>query len=249
MNDWITCLFEHKELLEMGHLQRADDLNLGLGWLYYSMVRVVRPSKVVVIGSYRGFTPLVFGKALADNVEGGTVCFIDPSFVDSFWRNPQEVQQYFAGLGVTNIQHFLMTTQQFVESEGYRSLGEVGVVFIDGYHSEEQARFDYEAFEDLVPSDGMILFHDSVRICNTEIYGPDQVYEHRVKCFIDKLKERLDLQVLDLSFGGGVTLVRKVAETEVDFSGRQDYERNSTLTDIQIASSFSLAPQQSEDAT
>lgn len=88
-----------------------------------------------------------------------------------------------------------MTTQQFVETEGYRSLGEVGIVFIDGYHSEEQARFDYEAFEDLVPSDGIIPFHDSMSVRSSEIYGPNRAYRYSVKFFIDKLRERSELQV------------------------------------------------------
>src|SRR5207302_207272 len=76
----------------------------------------------------------------------GHVYFLDPSLVDDFWKDPQAVQDYFAGFGLSNIRHFLMTTQQFVASEAYRSLGPVGIVFVDGYHSEEQARFDYEAF-------------------------------------------------------------------------------------------------------
>ena len=34
MNQWISQVFSHEELLGMGHDQRAEDLNLGLGWLY-----------------------------------------------------------------------------------------------------------------------------------------------------------------------------------------------------------------------
>ena len=33
MIDWISRLFEHSELTRMGHGQRVEDLNLGLGWL------------------------------------------------------------------------------------------------------------------------------------------------------------------------------------------------------------------------
>ncbi len=209
MKDWINNLFANLDLLRMGHYQRAEDRNLGLGWIYYALARVLRPSKVIVIGSFRGFVPLIFGKALADNSEGGSVSFIDPSFVDDFWKDEPGVEQFFAGFGVNNIQHFLMTTQQFVDSENYRSLGKVGIVFIDGYHSEEQVRFDYEAFQDSLSPDGFILFHDSVRVRTSRMYGPDRLYEHRVKYFIDNLKADPTLQVFDLPFGDGVTLVRK----------------------------------------
>lgn len=209
MKEWIQALFENKDLLRMGHHQRAEDANLGLGWLYYAFARILRPAKVVVIGSFRGFVPLIFSRALADNTEGGQVWFIDPSLVDDFWKDPSAVQRFFGGFGANNIEHFLMTTQQFVNSERYRSLGEVGIVFVDGYHSEEQARFDYEAFQDHLSAEGIVLFHDSVRVRTSRMYGPDRHYEHRVKCFVDTLKNNSHLQVFDLPFGDGITLVRR----------------------------------------
>lgn len=213
MDEWIRKLFDNPDLLRMGHLQRAEDANLGFGWLYYGLARVLRPARVVVIGSYRGFTPLVFARALADNLEGGRVVFIDPSLVDDFWKDAPAVHSYFAGYGIENIDHHLLTTQQFVESKAYRTLGEVGIVFVDGFHSEEQARFDFEAFEPLLAANGFVLFHDSARIRMSKFYGADRQYEHRVKVFVDRLKTRGDLQVLDLPFSAGVTLVRRAGVT------------------------------------
>lgn len=212
MKTWIAQLFEHPELLRMGHAQRADDLNLGLGWLYYGLARTLRPRTVVVIGSYRGFVPLVFGRALADNREGGSVLFIDPSLVDDFWRDPASVEKYFTGLGVENVCHFLMTTQEFVQSDAYAGLGEVGIVFVDGHHSPEQARFDYEAFAPFVPDDGVVLFHDTRRERTSKVYGPDHLYRCDVKRLIRELRQDPALQVLDLPWGEGITLVRRPGE-------------------------------------
>jgi predicted O-methyltransferase YrrM len=209
MKEWIHTLFETKDLLRMGHDQRAEDANLGLGWLYYALARILRPSTIVVIGSFRGFAPLVFSKALADNTEGGQVWFIEPSLVDDFWKDPSAVRKYFGEFGASNVEHFLMTTQQFVISEKYHSLAEVGIVFVDGYHSEEQARFDYEAFQGRLSAEGIVLFHDSVRVRTSKMYGPDRLYEHRVKYFVDSLKNDSTLQVFDLPFGDGITLVRR----------------------------------------
>jgi predicted O-methyltransferase YrrM len=209
MKEWIQTLFETEDLLRMGHHQRAEDANLGLGWLYYALARILRPRRVVVIGSFRGFVPLIFSKALADNSEGGQVCFVDPSLADDFWKEPSAVHKFFGGYGASNIEHFLMTTQQFMMSEKYRSLKEVGIVFVDGYHSEEQARFDYEAFQDRLSAEGIVLFHDSVRVRTSRMYGPERLYEHRVKCFVDTLKNKPNLQVFDLPFGDGITLVRR----------------------------------------
>ena len=102
-----------------------------------------------------------------------------------------------------------MTTQQFVQSEAFQRLGAVGIVFIDGYHTEEQARFDYHAFQNRLTQDAVILFHDSIRVRQSGMYGPDRVYTHRVKCFMDVLKQDPALQVFDLPYGDGVTMVRR----------------------------------------
>ncbi len=194
----------------MGHNQRADDASLGLGWLYYALGRILHPRAAVVIGSYRGFVPLLLGRACGDSVERGEVTFIDPSLVDDFWKKPDEVRAYFRSFGIENVRHFAMTTQQFVETDAYRDLGAVGLVFIDGYHSAEQARFDYEAFEPLLAPRGIVLLHDSMVVRRSQIYGADRAFEIRVRDFIDELKRDPRLQIFDLPFGTGVTLVRKL---------------------------------------
>ena len=86
-------------MLQMGHAQRAEDLNLGLGWLYYGLARLLRPQRIVVIGSYRGFAPMLFARALADNGEGGRVTLIEPSLVDDFWTDSNRVAAHFSEAG------------------------------------------------------------------------------------------------------------------------------------------------------
>jgi hypothetical protein len=209
LDGWIGRLFEEPELLQMGHCQRLEDQNLGLGWLYYGFARLIRPQTIVSIGSWRGFVPLVFGKALADNAEEGRVVFIDPSLVDDFWKDPAAVRRHFAAHDLTNVQHFRMTTQEFVQSDAYRSLGDVGIVMVDGYHTAEQARFDYDAFVRFVPSHGVTMLHDSLDLNTVKLYGPDRAYQRTVKYFVDQLKADSALQVIDLPFAKGLTLVRK----------------------------------------
>jgi predicted O-methyltransferase YrrM len=211
LSDWITHLLGQPELTRMGHAQRAQDSNLGLGWLYYALGRMIRPATAVVIGSYRGFVPLVLARALADNAEGGQVVFIDPSLVDDFWKDTGVVQSYFATLGITNITHHLLTTQQFIETPAYRELGPVGLVFIDGFHSAEQARLDFESFADRLTPTGMILLHDSVWRMSTGMYGPQRNYVHGVVDYIAELKQQSEWQVFDFPMGDGVTAVRRSA--------------------------------------
>lgn len=206
---WIARLYEQPGLLCMGHNQCAEDLNLGLGWIYYGLARLLRPRRAVVIGSWRGFVPLVIGRACRDNAEPGRVTFVDPSLVDDFWTDPAATQRHFAGFGLDNVEHHLMTTQQFVESTAYRELGEVGLLFVDGYHTAAQARFDYHAFDPLLAPRALVLFHDSMVLRTSPIYGPDRPYEVDVRHFIDELRQDPALQLLDLPFGTGLTVLRR----------------------------------------
>jgi predicted O-methyltransferase YrrM len=209
LTQWIARLYQEPDLLRMGHNQGAQDLNLGLGWVYYALARLLQPRRAVVIGSYRGFVPLCIGRACQENLARGTVTFIDPSFVDEFWKDPARTRAWFAGFGLHNVEHHLATTQQFAESEAYRQLDEVGLLFIDGYHTAEQARFDYRAFEPLLAPRALVLLHDSMVLRTSPIYGPDRQYEVDVKHFIDELRSDPGLQLLDLPFGTGLTVLRK----------------------------------------
>ena len=170
---------------------------------------MLRPATAVVIGSWRGFVPLVLARALADNKEAGQVHFVDPGLVDDFWRDAQRVREYFAGFGATNIEHHLATTQQFIDSAGYRQLSEVGIVFIDGYHTANQARFDFEAFSQKLSQDGVMLLHDSIERKVSSIYGAGREYVHTVAEFAAELKQQSQWQVLDLPCGDGLSIVRR----------------------------------------
>lgn len=209
MDEWIARLFENPAMLRMGHCQSAEDRNLGMGWIYYALGRLLRPARVVVIGSHRGFTPLVFGKALADNGGDGQVWFIDPSLADDFWSDPASVAAHFGTYGVTNVRHFRMTTQEFVASEHYSALGAVDLLHVDGWHTEEQAELDFNAFAPKLTAAAITLFHDSVAMDVSPMYGAERAYTCTVRLFMDRLKRRPDLQVLDLPLGPGLTLVRK----------------------------------------
>ncbi len=209
-SDWMDTLFANPEMMKMGHRQTLEDRNLGLGWLYYALIRIIRPSTVVCIGSWRGFAPITLGHGIKDNNAGGQVVFIDPSLADDQWADPDRTRAWFADFGLDNINHHCMTTQEFVDSEEYNALNEVDLLFVDGYHSAEQARFDHETFEHLLSEDAMILFHDSVRKTISRIYNRDDPYEHTVMEYMNQLKQQENLQVIDFFQGAGVTLVRKV---------------------------------------
>ena len=216
LTDWIAQLFRDPALAAMGHAQRPLELDLGLGWIYHGLARVARPQRVVVIGSHRGFAPMVFARALADNGQGGRVVFIDPSMVDDFWKDPARVAAHFAHYGLDNIDHHASTTEAFADSPDWYSLARsVDIVLVDGYHTEEQARIDHAIVEPLLAPGGYCLFHDSVRERTSRIYGDDRPYRHTVKRYMDSLRADPAFEVLTLPYGDGLCVVRR-ANVEAD---------------------------------
>ena len=209
LESYIANLFSDPQLLRMGHGQGKDDLNLGLGWIYYGLARAIRPKLAVVIGSYRGFVPSVIAKALLDNGDGGKVAFIDPSLVDDFWREPERVKAHFQQLGTPNIQHYLHTTQDFVQTPDYAEMAEIGLLMVDGLHTAEQAQFDYECFLPKLSQDAVCLFHDSLRIRESKLYGVDKAYQHTVRSFMHTLEGRDDTDILTLPIAEGLSLVKR----------------------------------------
>jgi len=207
-DEFIQRLFSDPNMLRMGHLQRQEDLNLGLGWLYYALGRIVRPSRAVVIGSLCGFAPALIAKALSENVEKGEVHFIDPSYVNGFWADAEKVDAHFNGLGTPNIRHYCLTTQKFLETPAYAGLADIGLLMIDGLHTAVQARLDYLSFLDKLSDNAVVLFHDSVRPKVSPIYGKDRAYTHTVHLFMDRLRNTPGLQVFSLPFADGITMVQ-----------------------------------------
>lgn len=205
---WLQRLLAEPELCKMGHGQVAERGDLGLGWLYHALARLERPQQAVCIGSWRGFVPLLLGKALQENGNGGRVVFIDPSLVDDFWRDPQRTQAWFARFGVHNIEHHLMTTQDFVASPAHAALGPVGLLFVDGMHTAEQARFDHEAFAPNLAPGAPVLFHDGVRRFVSRCYGPGRAYEHTVVDYLEALRRDPAYELSRFEQGSGVVLVR-----------------------------------------
>lgn len=214
LEDWVARLLADTDLAGMGHAQRPEHRDLGLGWLYYGLARTLKPQVAVVIGSWRGFVPMVLARALADEGAGGRVVFIDPSMVDGFWREPGAVRAHFARFGLRNIEHHCMTTQEFAGGSPYRALPPVDLVFIDGYHTREQARIDFDAFRPLAGPRTAFLFHDSIRARRSRIYGPGREYHHSVCELMDELRGDAGLQVFDLPLGDGLTLVRQRGSPE-----------------------------------
>jgi SAM-dependent methyltransferase/predicted O-methyltransferase YrrM len=185
----------------MGQATDEATMNLGLGYVYYGLTRLARPLNVVCIGSYRGFSPLCVALALAD--EGsGTCYFIDPGHIDRYWHDPARVDALARDFGVDgHWRHLRMTSEAAADDP---SLPEtIDLLLIDGDHSYESVRFDFERLGSRVSEGGYILLHDST--VEGRGFTPWEVKRY----LQEEVVAGPDLEVLTLPFGAGLTVVRR----------------------------------------
>jgi hypothetical protein len=199
----------------LGHHEDEGTLNIGFGFLYYALVRSLRPRHIVVIGSGYGFSVVCLALGLKDNGEG-RLSFVDPSYSllehgplrtvggTSQWDDPQGVRAHFQRFGVADhVRHFKMTSDAFFADWPQHGLPPVDVAFIDGNHSFEQVRYDFLATLGHIRRNGYILLHD------TNIYVREFLRHAGVKRWLKVVeRERERFQSIDFPFASGVALVR-----------------------------------------
>jgi len=142
--------------------------NLGYGWVHYALIRNLRPKRVLVIGSRYGFVPAVCALACKDNRKG-IVDFVDVGYD---YRNPKHKahwggvgfwtkvnpQGHFGKFGLDKyISSHIMTTKEFSKKYPRRKWEYIN---IDGDHSYEGVKFDFETFWPQLLNRGFISLHD-----------------------------------------------------------------------------------------
>ncbi|MGA2254063.1 MAG: class I SAM-dependent methyltransferase [Thermoguttaceae bacterium] len=154
-SEMIRQILDHARPL--GHREVHADLNLGFGFVYYGLVRALRPEHVVVIGSGYGFSVVCLALGLKDN-RAGQLSFVDPSYSlfsngptqtiggVNFWRDPEHVRNHFARFGVESIvTHYKCTSEGFFGQYEEFHLPTIDMAFIDGNHSYAHVQRDVAA--------------------------------------------------------------------------------------------------------
>ncbi|MCU0574108.1 MAG: class I SAM-dependent methyltransferase [Syntrophobacteraceae bacterium] len=209
----IEDIFKHAKPL--GHHEEPGSLNLGFGFLYYGLVRTLRPRHIAVIGSGFGFSVVCLALGLKDN-GFGELSFVDPSYSllkdgplktiggHSQWDDPQEVHAHFSRFGVSEIvRHFKKTSRDFFHEYRQLNLKPVDVGFIDGNHSFNDVRHDFLEMLNHTHKNSYILLHD------THIYIREILRHAGVKRWLNILKRHEDhFEVVNFPFSSGVAIVR-----------------------------------------
>ena len=154
------------------------------GNLLYGLVRALKPTVAVEIGTYKGFSALCIAKALHEN-ENGLLHTVDSNSKFSSKGIPDSL--------LCRIRHHKMNS---VSQEFYALLASLELVdfaFIDGNHSYSYSSRDFKAVYPCISEGGIIALHDSD------------------KAGVRKLVNELSSQypVVTLPVIGGIAIVQK----------------------------------------
>jgi hypothetical protein len=211
--DLIRAIFSHAKPL--GHHEAPENLNLGFGFLYYALARVLRPRHVLVIGSGFGFSVVCLALGLRDNAKG-QLTFVDPSYSvltdgpfktvggTAQWNDPDKVARHFARFGVEGLlTHYRLRSDEFFARYAKLALPDIDLAFIDGSHAYENVRQDFVSTLRHARRNTYVLLHD------TNIYVRELVRHAGVKRWLKEVKREKELfELVDFPFASGVAIVR-----------------------------------------
>jgi predicted O-methyltransferase YrrM len=211
-------ILEHAKPL--GHNERNRNLNLGFGFIYYALVRALRPKHTVVIGSGYGFSVVCLALGLKDN-DLGRLSFVDPSysvFTDgpfrtiggrNNWKDAEAVDRHFERFGLDGVvTHYKMTSSDFFTTYHSLELPRIDIAFIDGNHAYKHVKHDFRQVVQRSHENTYIFLHDS------NAYIREALNHAGVKRWLRILKkEEKAFEVINFPFSSGVALVRVIDAT------------------------------------
>ena len=183
----------------------------GLGdsaWLLYGLARSLKPEVCVEIGSARGKSACHVGLALREN-GSGKLWAIDPHRPTE-WNDAESTDTYDAiranvrALGLERWVEVVRADSSGAAREWSRP---IDLLFIDGDHSYDGVKADWDAFARHVRPFGFVVFHDTLWDLR-----PDPRYsrpEMGVPRFVEDLR-REGYPVLTVDRDYGVSLVQPV---------------------------------------
>jgi predicted O-methyltransferase YrrM len=185
------------------------DFHSGLGdsaFVLYGLARALKPKVAVEIGSARGKSACYVGTALKQNGEGKLYA-IDPH-TQTEWNDLNsvdtlaEMRKNIATLGLSEQIEIVREMSGEVAKTWTKA---IDVLFIDGDHSYEGVKRDWELFSPHVSQFGVVVFHDTIWDLR-----PDPRYARKdmgVPAFVEELRST-GYPVITLDRDFGVSMVQ-----------------------------------------
>jgi len=200
----------------LGHNEDSGTLNIGFGFLYYGLVRAVKPKHILVIGSGFGFSVVCLALGIKDNGNNGALTFIDPSYSlfkdgpfktiggNGQWNEPEKVTEHFRKFSVEQIvTHYKYRSEEFFKVYEALHVPDIDVAFIDGNHAFNQVKYDFNSVLRHSHKNTYIFLHD------TNIYIRELLHHAGVKKLLNAVKQEEEFfEVIDFPFSSGMAVVR-----------------------------------------
>jgi hypothetical protein len=144
--------------------------SLGFGAIHYSLVANLKPQRALVIGSRHGYIPAVIALTLELN-GAGTLDFVDANYTDAvhgfetayggvgYWD--ERATSPFARAGLDHVTMHIVRSSAFFET----CESTFQYVYLDGDHSYDGCRFDFEQAAARADDGAVIVLHD---VCVTD---------------------------------------------------------------------------------
>ena len=185
------------------------DFHSGLGdsaWLLYGLARALKPKVAVEIGSARGKSACYVGQALKEN-GSGKLFAIDPH-TRTDWNDEDSVDtldEMRRNIRSLKLEKRVEIIRETSERAAARWMLPIDMLFIDGDHSYEGVKRDWELFSPHVSAFGVVIFHDTIWDLR-----PDARYSREdmgVPAFVEELR-RAGYPVTTLDRDFGVSIVQ-----------------------------------------
>jgi predicted O-methyltransferase YrrM len=142
------------------------DFRSGLGdsaWLLYGLARSIKPKVCVEIGSARGKSACAVGLALLRN-GAGKLYAIDPH-APTEWNDSESTDSFAIiteHLRKAGVDHYVQIVRQTSTEAAKGWSHPIDLIFIDGDHSYEGVKADWDLFVPHVSPFGVVVFHDTL---------------------------------------------------------------------------------------
>lgn len=180
------------------------------GWLLHGLVRAMRPQVCVEIGSAHGWSTCLIALALELNLSGKLYA-VDPHLTNDWSdHNPDKSLTALRGnLKAIGLTHRVQIIRQ-VTADAAPALPElVDFAFVDGDHSFEGVKTDWEVLKPRLAPWSVVVFHDSLWDVHrgVPIYDEWRNEKMGVPAFLETLRqEGYPLVTIDADWG--LTLVQ-----------------------------------------